>query len=355
QNEEGTKVSIYGQLTLIQNSKNLNLGFSWDTKSHSNWDEYPNRKEADNYGGLQTFSLNISNLNRTTKYYYRAWGEYKLQKNQIRQGEEKTFIPGGPTVSTHTATNIGLTSAVIRGVLWHMGGAATCEVFFEYGTDEQHLDMETPHQTLNSNTDFSATITNLTICTTYYFRAIAINDADTTVGAIFSVIPGQPYVVTNLPTDVGTTSALFRGELTFLGGASTCDVWFEYDDIDQYPPFDKNTTPQTLNAPGSFDANVENLTPGTTYWVRAVAYNGYCTDEGEVESFTTLSGLEDILIGKSSDLTNKQTDAEITSTTTTKPVLTQILDRLKNLDNETIKELAEHYPVIKLLISFYLK
>lgn len=343
-------------MTLAQNSKNWNLGFAWDTTSHSHWDEYPNRMEADTYGALGAFSLEITDLDRTTKYYYRAWGEYKLQQSEEREGVEKSFIPGGPTVTNdHEQIEIGFTSAVIKGILWHMGGADSCDVYFEYGTNEQHLDMETEPQTLTSTSQFSATITDLSSCTMYYYRAVAENDADIAIAPLIqSFTPGLPNVVTNFPTDVGSTSALFRGQLNSLGGGSTCDVWFEYDDKDQYPPFELNTAPQTMNAPGSFDANVAELKPGTTYFVRAVADNGVCLGEGEVEQFTTL-GLNGMLPSKSKTTINTnsiKTDTQKSLLRTRiGTFLAQIYDWIKNPNYTQLEALKEQYPLLARIIT----
>lgn len=291
-NQEGTAVKIEGRLKLIENPKNWNLGFAWDTQSHSNWDEYPNRMEANTYLAGGVYTLEISDLDRTTKYYYRAWGEYTLQQSEVRQGVERTFIPGGPdVVNRPNQIEIGLTSAIVKGELLNMGGADSCDIYFEYGINEQLLDMETESQTLTSDGLFSAEITGLSSCILYYYRAVATNDADTAVSAVPPFLPwftpGMPIMVTEQPTDVGTSSALFRGNTQFLGGESSCDVWFEYDDKDQYPPFELKTIIQTMNAPGSFQANVEDLKPGTTYFVMAVGNNGECKGTGEVEQFTT--------------------------------------------------------------------
>lgn len=351
---EGASVRIRGQLTLAQNSKNWNLGFAWDTTSHSNWDEYPNRMEADTYGALGAFSLEVTDLDRTTKYYYRSWGEYKLQQNQVRQGVEKSFIPGGPTVTNDPDNiEIGITSADLKGVLWHMGGAEECDVYFIYGTDEQHLDMETAPITLTATGQFSISVSDLESCTMYYYRAVAENDADTAVAPwIRKFTPGLPLVVSNFPTDVTSTSALFRGQLNTLGVESTCDVWFEYDDKDQYPPFELSTTPQTVEAAGQFDATVEDLLPGTTYFVRAVADNGICVGEGEVEQFTTL-GLD----GKLPLNANNNIDAIESDTqkslfrTRIGSFLAQIFDWIKNPNNTQLEALKEHYPIIARIIT----
>ena len=291
-NTEGTGVRLWGFLIIGENFHNWDGYFVYDTESHDNWELYEYRVEADNYDSFNFFSVDIYDLDRTTEYHYRAVGENKAQGATIRVGIDHTFIPGGPRVIVKAATNIGLDSATLQGELTHMGGAADCEVFFRYGTDPDNLDMETTHETMTSTGDFSHEVTGLTSCETIYFRAVAINDADTW-DSIFrlTVTPGLPTVETYLPNDVTTTSAKFRGELFNLGGPATCDVWFEYGD-ENPNQLDEVTSIITLDEPGGFDIVQDGLEIGTTYWVRAVSDNGVCEHKGEVKEFRTQGGLD---------------------------------------------------------------
>ncbi len=347
QNTEGTEVRIWGHLTGFENFKNWNAWFVWDTEKHDDWENYDNRVEADNYDKLNYFSVNIGNLSRTTKYHYRAVGEYQGQQSIIRVGADATFIPGGPRVWTTNASNIELTSATLNGHLTHLGGAVSCEVFFEYGDDENYLGEETEPQILTSTGEFSAEITGLSSCTTYYFRAVAKNDADTWVGLKFKVNPGQPVVQTYLPTDVSAESAVLHGTLWHIGGPSECNVWFEYGD-ENPNNLDESTTPQTMNSTGTFEAYVEDLKPGTTYWVRAVADNDVCSGKGEIKEFKTLSS--------SASTDNQLTYAETTSSKlNTKSIRYQLFEWLKkNFDNEAFEKLAENNPKIQQLITLFI-
>ena len=290
-NSEGTGVRLWGFLVLGENFHNWDGYFVYDTEKHDNWEHYEYRVEADNYDSFNFFSVDIYNLSRTTEYHYRAVGEKHDQSSTIRVGLDYTFIPGGPRVEVKAVSNIGIESAVLEGKLTHMGGAATCEVFFRYGTDKDNLDMETPHEEMTSTGDFNYEITGLSSCQTYYYRAIAKNDADTWDSIfILQVTPGLPIVATYLPNDVTQNSATFRGELFGLGGPTSCDVWFEYGD-DNPNNLDETTDSIELTIPGQFNIEVEGLKTGTTYWVRAVANNGICENRGEIKEFRTLSGL----------------------------------------------------------------
>jgi hypothetical protein len=285
-NAEGTAVRLWGQLTVSESSDNWNEGFVWDTEYHADWQDYLYRGWADNHAGLGLFSLTISNLTRTTTYHYRAYGEYLKAKNQIRVGGDVVFIPGGPRVTTDNATDVGLTEVTLKGNLWHMGGAPTCDVYFLYGTDQNSLDENTTHETMTATGTFTAHLNGLTTNTTYYYKVVAENDADTWAGIIFKVIPGQPIVVTRQPGEIGKDHAILKGELWSNGGTSECNVWFVYSDTSPNQ-LDHSTVPQSMNTTGAFQATIENLSSTTKYWYRAIADNGMAQGAGDIYEFTT--------------------------------------------------------------------
>ena len=285
-NQEGTAVTIFGQLAITESSDNWNEGFVWDNESHANWQDYQYRQWADNHYGAGFFSLDIHNLSRTNQYHYRAYGEYLKGQSQFRVGLDATFIPGGPRVDTGNASAIGLTEVTLNGNLTDLGGASVCDVNFLYGTNQNVLDHGTPHQNLTKTGRFSATITGLTTNTTYYFKAVAKNDADAWTGLILAVTPGQPYVLTRQPGEIGSDHVILKGELWRTGGTDTCTVWFLYSDVSPNQ-LDRKTASQVMNTTGSFQTYLGNLSPGTKYWYRTVADNGVAQGKGDIYDFTT--------------------------------------------------------------------
>jgi hypothetical protein len=283
---EGTVVRIWGQLTITESSDNWNEGFVWDTEYHQNWEDYAYRVWADNHAGLGLFSLNIDNLTRTTEYHYRAFGEYLKGKSQYRVGGDTTFISGGPRVFTDNATNIGLTQATLNGNLWHMGGVSSCIVYFLYGTDENALNQQTTPENKTAVGPFTASLTSLTTNTTYYYKAVAENDADTWSGDILSVTPGQPVVISRQPGEIGKNHAILKAELWNTGGTAACTVWFVYSDVNPNQ-LDQSTPLQLMNTTGAFQAYIGNLTASTTYWYRAVGDNGVAQGVGDIIEFST--------------------------------------------------------------------
>jgi len=85
-----------------------------------------------------------------------------------------------PRVSTDSATDIGETSATLKGFLDSTGGEE-CQVWFEYGTTTSY-GHSTPKQTLNTAGPFSAHISGLKPNTTYHFKACASNSRGTICG-----------------------------------------------------------------------------------------------------------------------------------------------------------------------------
>lgn len=285
-NDAGTAVRIWGQLTITESPDNWNEGFVWDTQFHQNWNDYQYKVWADNHYGLGLFSLDIQNLTRSTTYHYRAFAENLKAENLIKIGAEGTFIPGGPRVVTDNATNIGLTQATINGNLWNLGGAASCEVFFLYGTDQNVLDIPTTHENMTGTGLFNATLMGLTTNTTYFYKAVAKNDVDAWSGVILSVTPGQPVIVTRQPGEIGKNYAILKGELWSTSGTATCDVWFVYGDKSPND-LNRSTAPQTMNTTGPFQKRINNLSATTKYWYQAVGFNGIAMGRGVIYEFTT--------------------------------------------------------------------
>jgi len=85
-----------------------------------------------------------------------------------------------PHVSTDSATDIGETSATLKGFLDSTGGEE-CQVWFEYGVTTSY-GHSTPKQTLNTAGPFSAHISGLKPNTPYHFKACASNSRGTSCG-----------------------------------------------------------------------------------------------------------------------------------------------------------------------------
>ena len=90
-----------------------------------------------------------------------------------------------PVVETKEAANITETSANLKGKLTDLGGADSVDVWFKWADNQDLNDsQETDRQALADTAEFEATIDELEPETTYYFKALAENDAGTDDGVI---------------------------------------------------------------------------------------------------------------------------------------------------------------------------
>lgn len=137
---------------------------------------------------------------------------------------------------------------------------------------------------------FVSTLTHLNPNTTYYVRAYATNIAGTGYGneVIFTTKEGQVPTVTTLPvTNVNHISAKSGGTVSFDGG-STITAYGVCWGSDSTPTINNDKTIDGKGI-GSFKSLITDLTPGTTYHLRAYASNNTGTGYGNMVSFSTIS------------------------------------------------------------------
>lgn len=96
-----------------------------------------------------------------------------------------------------------------------------------------------------------------------------------------------PTVVTTGVSNVAHTTATLNGSVVYSGGSTVATRGFCYG-TEQNPTIE-STAVSCGTGEGSFSANLQNLTPSTTYYVRAYAINVWGTNYGEQQTFTTLT------------------------------------------------------------------
>ncbi|KXB08449.1 hypothetical protein AKJ56_01295 [candidate division MSBL1 archaeon SCGC-AAA382N08] len=98
----------------------------------------------------------------------------------------------------------------------------------------------------------------------------------------------EPGVETDAASNVQEDQATLNGNLTSLGGASSCNVWFEWGTDTSYG----NETDHTAkSSTGSFPSEtISGLSPGMTYHFRAIAENSQGISYGNDEAFSTILG-----------------------------------------------------------------
>jgi sugar lactone lactonase YvrE len=105
-----------------------------------------------------------------------------------------------------------------------------------------------------------------------------------------------PVLVTaNIIVNVTSTSAESGGQLTSYGGGTLSANGVCYSSTNSTPTLADNKTSDPVSSLGIFQpvftSNISNLTPNTTYYVRAYATNSAGTGYGSVVKFTTPSNI----------------------------------------------------------------
>jgi hypothetical protein len=122
-------------------------------------------------------------LSASTTYHFRI---VAINNAGTVYGADRTFTTlhatGPPVVTTNPATNVTSSLATLNGSLDPHGLPTT--VFFRWGTTTSYgHTTSTESQTGNTYRNIAANITGLSTHTTYHFRIVATNSADTKKGA----------------------------------------------------------------------------------------------------------------------------------------------------------------------------
>jgi hypothetical protein len=285
----------------------VDVKFVYDTTPSINYVSSPATAFTLLASGSGTMSRTVTGLTPNTTYYYRILGngyQYSYVGSPIQSFTTLANSVQAPIVSTVTAGNIANTQAQLNGTYNANGTAST--IWFEYGPTVA-LGQSTSIQNVAANTsgNFNNTITGLAANSTYYFRAVGQNSFGTAYGTTLS------FTTTNTNSssssgggsggsavaDVSTLNATaitdnkVTLEGTFYSNDLATTTWFEFstnerDVINNNARAVGRQNQQTV-AYGDFDYTVDDLTPGTTYYFRAVAENTRGISYGTIKSFTT--------------------------------------------------------------------
>ena len=188
------------------------------------------------------------------------------------------------TVATPTASEVADKSFLVNAVLADDGGGVS-SIGFCYSTSENPtVDNPKVSGTMGSGGNFYATVTGLSPVTTYYVRAYATNSA----GTVYS---DQIIVLTlALPTVANVTSSEITGvsfkvssEIIDNGSSEVTEKGFCYATTEN-PTVESS---KKVVDGDEFETTIEELAPGTTYYVRAYVTNSAGTAYSDQKTVTT--------------------------------------------------------------------
>lgn len=265
------------------------------------WSTEHNPTTNDNHGsngtGTGNFTVEMTNLNPHTTYYVRA---YAVNNVGTSYGEEVSFSTTSylfaPTVTTLPVIDITQTTAMGGGNVTDDGGASVIERGVCWSTNHNPTIANNYASNGTGTGEYWVNMTGLTVSTTYYVRAYAVNSQGTSYGEEVSFTTAQNYtvptVITSDVTNITQTSAIGGGNVTDDGGTSVTErgvCWSTFPSPTMSDNFMNNGV-----GTGNYTIDITGLTPNTTYYVRAYAVNSAGTSYGNEVSFTTLfSGTPD--------------------------------------------------------------
>lgn len=206
-----------------------------------------------------------------------------------------------PTLTTIPATSITASSFSSGGNISNDGDAPITERGLCWSNNPNPTTANSKTMDGIGTGSFIRTVTGLSLGTTYYVRAYAINSRGTGYGnqiTVSTLAATLPSVSTTSISSLTGTSVTSGGNVSSDGGAIVSArgvVW----STNQNPNVSLITKTENGNGTGSFVSMISNLLPNTTYYLRAYATNSIGTAYGNQISFTTPffivgSGVSDI-------------------------------------------------------------
>ena len=254
--------------------------------------------------GVGAFTSNLNGLSPNETYFVRA---YAINSEGTAYGEQRTFTTqfAHLTVNTLDITAITHTTATCGGNVIADGGSAVTArgVCWNTSGNPTSADFITT-EGIGLGT-YISNITGLSPNTKYYIRAYATNEVRTAYGELKTFITDIEKVIstviTGKITNITATSVDCFGNVTADGGAVVTERGFCWNTSAN--PTILNSKMQNGSGLGAYSNTIINLSPNTTYNIRAYATNSVGTAYGEERSFTTFPKLPTVTTGEVTKIT----------------------------------------------------
>ena len=201
-----------------------------------------------------------------------------------------------PLVTTGNVSEVGINQVTGNGSVLNDGGSILTARGLCWSTEsDPSIDDNNIPNEENTIGAFTNAISGLTPGATYYIRAYATNEIGTAYGetVTFTTKDGIATLTTTAATNILVFSATSGGSITNDGGASITERGICWG-TNSEPTIEDDSVADDSGAE-SFTCNITDLSPNTTYYVRAYVTNEIGTFYGDEISFTTQSGVPSTL------------------------------------------------------------
>lgn len=263
-------------------------GVCWSTKENPTI--YDNQKESGTTGEGK-FEVSVSDLRLETTYYFRAYARNRID---ISYGKQIAFTTGDgkAIIRTDSVFAITATSAKCAGNVVDEGDFAIKErgICWSLTPDPTTSD-SVAHESAGVG-PYVCSMRNLAVSTPYYVRTFVVNESNiTTYGEVkpFETKDGKPQLSTGTPSSTATSISV-SGTIIDNGGFAIDERGVCYS-TDNTEPTIGGQKVTSGKGNGTFNVTISNLSPLTTYYVRAYAHNENGESYGEVRKIETKSGV----------------------------------------------------------------
>lgn len=191
-----------------------NHGICWSTGKNPTINDY---KIGDN-SELDSFTFNLSNLEPNTTYYFRAYATNMFGTGYGISRSFKTLDKIVPKIITKEVKSVARTTAISGGYIENDGDEPilACGVCWSKSPDPTIDDDKTVDELSSvSYPEFTSHLSNLSINTTYYVRAYAVNSTGVGYGSTFTITTcGDGNGVTDVEGNVYRT--IYIGQLEWM-------------------------------------------------------------------------------------------------------------------------------------------
>lgn len=265
--------------------------------------------------GNGTFNVTITGLEAATTYHLRA---YATNENGTAYGEAVDVITkdGNATVELGEVINITALTASTSVTVTDANGAnlKSCGICWATNPNPTLEDSSVVAKGKQLNTAYECNIADLNPNTTYYVRAYATTDIATSYSEqrTFTTTIGLP-VVSIASITPAAKSLTCSGEITDNGGYPVTERGFCYSQTNSEPTI-LDTKLSSGSGNGTFNVTFTELSPSTTYYVRAYATNRNGTSYSEISSMATKNGLATVSVGEVTNITATTATGSVTVT-----------------------------------------
>lgn len=243
------------------------------------------------------FLVSIGCLQPNTTYYYRYVVDLGLKEHYLTKIENFTTCMGKPTVKTFEVLDedIDSTSCVVRCEVTSDNGASIIERGVYWNTTgnlDTCTDKHVKHGE-NATGEYACLIDSLIPNTQYFVYAYAKNTIGTGLGEMVdfqtkdSPESGRPSVKTAEIDNATITATSAKGGGTVDNEGQSHVTRYGVCWGTEHKPTIENDSTIDGSGLGPFSSSLTNLTPNTTYYVRAYAINSQGPAYGREVSFKT--------------------------------------------------------------------